>query len=176
MFKVWISLLVLVFGNTPVLAASSEVWDNAIACYNSEDYACAFKSSVELYREEKIVVGRSTYTTDSMTFLQMAFVDAAARGNTEEKMEMIRFFIREVSHTQNRLPFVFGFALLVAADICRKIDDGKCVANFERHYCSIYEEIPKPYWRKLDNTNRLSENGQQYFDSLMSQEPKCGGA
>jgi hypothetical protein len=162
-----------------VFATSSNAngdWAIAHDCFNSGDFDCAYDNAVELFNAGRIFDGNDERTMDSMMFFQMAFVEKIARSSPEETFEMTDYVVLNLGKMPNRLPFVFGFALLASRDVCVQIDDKECSASFDLLYCKAKQEMPPPSWRPLNGTDRLSATGESFFGRIMQTEPVCSGA
>ncbi len=168
-----LKLLVVYFLiSAPAIAQSN--WSKASDCFNAGDFKCAFETAIELAREGRIAVGNDDRTTDSMTFLQMAFVEYASRATDIDLISKAGTVITTFGQSENRLPFIWGFAIISALDACA--DKGDVCDRLEVAYCSASAEFPPPTWRPLVNINQLSEIGQSYFDRVMQSKPDCWGA
>lgn len=157
-------------------AIAEPSWDKAGECFNSGDFECAYSEAVDLYFANRVATGSEEWTTDSMTFLQMAYVEAAARATPVELAGLSGRIAFHMTLQSGRLPFVYGFNLLAMADACSRY--GKdCAVRFHRAFCAVAKpEIPDPKWRQLDDTNQLSDVGTSYFDRIWRSRPACVGA
>lgn len=151
-------------------------WTQAKTCYNNGNYRCAFDSAMMLYRSGQISAGSGERTSDTMGFLQMAFVEAAARAKPKDISEMVQPIVREIgrdSAPSGRLPFVYGFAALADAQMCGLRGNTNCMHGFERLYCHVKGKLPQPSWPQLAGVNSLSDEGQAYYTKVMATLPTC---
>ena len=166
-------LLATIFGalNSPANAEAD--WNVASDCFNAGDFDCAYENALSLAEIGRIVVGHDHRTTDSMTFFQMAFIERAARVSVPESTDMSVVVLKGFGRQQARLPFIWGFAMVVAFDSC---ESDECRQAFQEMYCQTESVLPPPSWRPLHNTNVLSEIGQNYFDRILLLKPNCTGS
>ncbi|WP_167681172.1 hypothetical protein [Parasedimentitalea denitrificans] len=174
MLKIVLTTLAI---GVPTIASAdkAELWEKADGCFKVGDYGCAYNTGIELFKAGHIAVGFDHRTTDSMTYLQMAFVERAARSSAGDVANMTGETVRTLGKNPNRLPFLFGFALLSNMDVCNASNcgsDEKIVSL----YCQIQGEIPPPSWRKLHDLPPLTDVGRNYFERVMKHTPECTGA
>ncbi len=164
--------LLIVYFLIGTSAYAQSNWSKAHDCFNSGDFECAFDTAIELAKERRIVVGNDHRTTDSMTFFQMAFVETAARVDSEELLNVAGAVIPAFGQSGNRYPFVWGFSILTVLDI----SNGDEYAQLVTLFCRVDDELPPPTWRPLNNVNGLSEIGQLYFGRVLQLKPNCVGS
>ena len=157
-------------------AEPGSTWSQAKTCFNDGHFRCAFDSSMMLYRAGQITPGTGMRTSDTMGFLQVAFVEAAARAKPKDFAEMVQPIIKEMGkHTgpSGRLPFVYGFAALADAQMCGLRGNTSCMHGFERLYCHVKDDLPPPSWPQLAGVNPLSDVGRAYYTKVMATLPTC---
>lgn len=169
-------LLPLVAPGAARAAEFGTTWTQAKTCFNDGDFRCAFDSSMMLYRQGQITPAAGKRTSDTMGFLQMAFVEAAARAKPKDIAEMVQPIVREFGKNagpHGRLPFVYGFAALADAQMCGLRGNTSCMHGFERLYCHVKDTLPPPSWPQLAGVNPLSDTGKAYYTKVMATLPTC---
>ena len=154
-------------------AMPGATWSSATACYNKGDFTCAYESALTLYLEGQIKPAAGDRTSKSMAFLQAAFVEAAARAQPKDLPELVLPIIKRFDSPDARPPFVYGFALLADADMCKARRNTGCEAGFQKLYCRVQANLPKADWPTLDGVKPLSDEGKAYFTKVMATEPVC---
>lgn len=173
-------LLTAVFGAAPMVlpqaalaAMPGATWDSAKACYNSGNFDCAYQSALTLYLEGQIKPAKGDETSPSMAFLQASFVEAAARAEPKQLTQLVQPILKTLHPADARPPFVYGFATLADADMCKARGNSGCAAGFHSLYCRVQGNLPKADWPSLDGVKPLSDQGKAYFTKVMATEPVC---
>ncbi len=163
----------LVMSQSAQAAMPGATWDSAKSCFNTGDFTCAYESALTLYLEGKIKPASGDTTSPSMAFLQAAFVEAAARSQPKDLTQLVHPILKKLSSAGERPPFVYGFAVLADADMCKGRGNTGCEAGFQNLYCHVEAKLPKAEWPALDGVNPLSSEGKAYFTKVMATAPVC---
>ncbi|KDB02940.1 hypothetical protein U879_14780 [Defluviimonas sp. 20V17] len=168
-----VGLSPLVLAQGAQAAMPGATWDSAKSCYNQGDFSCAYESALTLYLEGKIKPATGEKTSPSMAFLQAAFVEAAARAQPKDLTQLVHPILKKLNGPDARPPFVYGFAVLADADMCKGRGNTGCEAGFQNLYCHVEAKLPKPEWPALDGVKPLSAEGKAYFTKVMATAPVC---
>ncbi|WP_146010235.1 hypothetical protein [Acidimangrovimonas sediminis] len=164
----------LALGTVPAAAAEPGAsWSQAKYCFNRGDYRCAYDAALMLNLEGRIVPGKGIDTPAGMVFLQMAFTEAAARAKPKDLAEIVQPVIRRFGHEAGRKPFLFGFAVLADADMCKGRGNTSCVEGFQSVYCQVKNELVPASWPTLQGVNPLSDRAKTYVRKVMASAPTC---